>query len=544
MKNILKQVTNIIHHDVLIIGSGAAGNSLALMLPDNLSIGIISKSDIHEGSTYYAQGGISAVFNDLDSIDNHIEDTLETGCGLCRKDVVRDIARKSRNLIKWLQERGVEFSHTQTKSGSKYLDLGMEGGHSYPRIVHADDKTGKVIQESLIDNLSNTANINTYTHRVAIDLIIDANNACVGCYIYNDQADKIEIHVANFLVLASGGANKAYLYTSNPDTSSGDGIAMAYRAGCNITNMEFMQFHPTCMYNQDAKFFLITEAMRGEGAKLLLPNGEKFMHKYDDRGVLAPRDIVARAIDNEMKKNGHEFVLLDISHMEKDFIIKRFPSIYNKCLEYGIDITKNKIPVVPATHYTCGGVEINKKGQTNIKNLYAIGEVAHSGLHGANRMASNSLLECLYFADVVSKDISLNSKNLKKINTNKIDQNKYMQHDELEKVLIKHCWKEIRTLMWNYVGIVRNNHRLSYADQRIKIMKKEIDAFFFTYKINKDIVELKNLVCVAELIIKSAISRKESRGLHYNIDYPETLSEPKDTTLSKNQSSSLNISSL
>ena len=498
-----------------------------------MSVALISKTQLHEGSTYYAQGGISAVLSKIDSIDQHVEDTMEAGAGLCKEQVVKAVAKDSKKIIEWLLEQGVKFTKNNSGSSEK-LHLTKEGGHTHPRIVHAADKTGEAIQESLIDKLKKKINVDIYTHHVAVDLITETINdsskkKCIGAFILNTKNNVVDTFRAKYVIIATGGANKVYLYTSNPDTSSGDGIAMAYRAGCNITNMEFMQFHPTCMYNQDAKFFLITEAMRGEGAKLLLPNGEKFMHKYDDRGVLAPRDIVARAIDNEMKKNGHEFVNLDISHMKKDFIIKRFPSIYNKCLEYGIDITKNKIPVVPATHYTCGGVEINKKGQTNIKNLYAIGEVA---------------LECLYFADVVSKDISLNSKNLKKININKIDQNKYMQHDELEKVLIKHCWKEIRTLMWNYVGIVRNNHRLSYADQRIKIMKKEIDAFFFTYKINKDIVELKNLVCVAELIIKSAISRKESRGLHYNIDYPETLSEPKDTTLSKNQSSSLNISSL
>ena len=373
--------------------------------------------------------------------------------------------------------------------------------------------------------------------KLAIDLIINKNSdkkekKCIGAYILNKKNNLINVFKAKFVVIATGGANKVYLYTSNPDTSSGDGIAMAYRAGCDIANMEFMQFHPTCLFHHKAKSFLISESLRGEGGRLLLPNGKEFMHKYDSRGVLAPRDIVARAIDREMKTYGLDYVLLDISHKESSFIKKRFPNIYSKCLKYNIDITKQAIPVVPATHYTCGGINININARTNIKNLYAIGEAAHSGLHGANRMASNSLLECIFFSKKVIEDIQKN----KDVNTKddydeiKNNKNKIIS----EEVLIKHSWKEIRTLMWDYVGIVRSNDRLIKAKSRILLFKKEIEESFDNNEISSDLIELRNLVYIAEIIVESALQRKESRGLHYNIDYPETLSTAQDTIININ----------
>tara|TARA_B110000014_G_C20119080_1_gene592170 strand:- start:41 stop:1684 length:1644 start_codon:yes stop_codon:yes gene_type:complete len=543
LQKILKQVENTRVFDVLIIGSGAAGNSLALQLPDNMSIGLISKTELHEGSTYYAQGGISAVFSKIDSINQHVEDTMESGAGLCKENVVKAVAKESKDIIKWLLDQGVEFTKNEIGANDR-LHLTKEGGHTHPRVVHADDKTGKVIQESLIDKVKTKSNIKLFTHHVAIDLITKEqkktnSKRCVGSYILNKKNNHIDIFKAKFVVLATGGANKVYLYTSNPDTSSGDGIAMAYRAGCNIANMEFMQFHPTCLYHHRAKSFLISESLRGEGGRLLLPNGEQFMHKYDSRGVLAPRDVVARAIDNEMKIHGLEYVLLDISHKKNSYIKKRFPNIYKKCLEFNIDITKTAIPVVPATHYTCGGIDIDINAKTNIKNLYAIGEVAHSGLHGANRMASNSLLECIFFSRKVLEDI-------KKFENEDFENTDNEPMDNAEKVIseeviIKYSWKEIRTLMWNYVGIVRTNERLLKAKIRISIYKKEIEECFSTNIISSDLIELRNLIYIAEIIITSALSRKESRGLHYNVDFPHTNKIAEDTVINKNIENNLKL---
>ena len=535
MQKILKQVEKTRVFDILIIGSGAAGNSLALQLPSDMSIGLISKTELHEGSTYYAQGGISAVFSKPDSIELHVEDTMKAGAGLCRANIVKAVANDSKEIIKWLLDQGVKFTKNNVGANNK-LHLTKEGGHTHPRIVHADDKTGKVIQDSLISGVKKKNNIELYTHHVAIDLITkdqkDKNvKRCVGCYVLNKKNNHIDIFKAKFIVLATGGANKVYLYTSNPDTSSGDGIAMAYRAGCNISNMEFMQFHPTCLYHHRAKSFLISESLRGEGGKLLLPNGEQFMHKYDSRGVLAPRDIVARAIDNEMKIHGLEYVLLDISHKKNLFIKERFPNIYKKCLEFNIDITKSAIPVVPATHYTCGGIDIDINARTNIKNLYAIGEVAHSGLHGANRMASNSLLECIFFSRKVLKDIErFKNEDFEDVHKDFVDNTTKSISEE---VIIKHSWKEIRTLMWNYVGIVRTNERLLKAKNRISIYKKEIEECFSKNKISCDLIELRNLIYIAEIIITSALTRKESRGLHYNVDFPYTNKIAEDTVINK-----------
>ena len=533
MQKILKQVENKKIFDVLIIGSGAAGNSLALQLPKTMSVGLISKTELHEGSTYYAQGGISAVLSKIDSINQHVEDTMEAGAGLCKEDIVKAVAKDSKAIIEWLLEQGVKFTKNESGSSDK-LHLTKEGGHTHPRIVHAADKTGEAIQDSLINKVKKQSNIELFTHHVAIDLITkkskdSAQKKCVGSYILNKKNNQINIFKAKFVVLATGGANKVYLYTSNPDTSSGDGIAMAYRAGCDIANMEFMQFHPTCLFHHKAKSFLISESLRGEGGKLLLPNGDSFMHKYDSRGVLAPRDIVARAIDSEMKINGFDYVLLDISHKKSSFIKKRFPNIYKKCLEFNIDITKTAMPVVPATHYTCGGINIDINARTNIKNLYAIGEVAHSGLHGANRMASNSLLECIFFSKKVLEDIKKYENEKHEDIRNLLENNKDKKVSE--EVIIKHSWKEIRTLMWNYVGIVRTNERLLKAKIRISIFKREVEESFDKNIISSDLIELRNLIYIAEIIITSALTRRESRGLHYNLDYPKINDKAEDTII-------------
>ncbi len=501
-----------------------------------MSIALISKTELQEGSTYYAQGGISAVLSELDSIDQHVQDTMNVGAGLCKKNIVDAVSKESKNIIDWLSNQGVEF--TKYREGKEIkLHLTKEGGHTHPRIVHANDNTGKAIQDSLIEKVKKKNNIELFTHHVAIDLIIKKNNfsnekKCIGAYLLNKKNNLISVFKAKYIILATGGANKVYLYTSNPDTSSGDGIAMAYRAGCDIANMEFIQFHPTCLFHHKAKSFLISESLRGEGAKLILPNGNEFMHKYDSRGVLAPRDIVARAIDKEMKTNGYDYVMLDISHKNSSFIKERFPNIYNKCLKYNIDITKSAIPVVPATHYTCGGINIDVNAKTNIKNLYAIGEAAHSGLHGANRMASNSLLECIFFSKKVIDDIKSQKngahENIQNYNELQI---KNVNKKINEEIIITHSWKEIRTLMWDYVGIVRSNERLKKAYTRILIYKEEIEECFSKNIISSNLIELRNLICVAEIIITSALLRKESRGLHYNIDYQKTNDIAEDTII-------------
>ena len=520
---------------------------MALQLQESLSIGLISKTQLHEGSTYYAQGGISAVLSKIDSIDQHVEDTMEAGAGLCKENIVQAVAEDSKEIIQWLLDQGVEFTKND-KSPDAKLHLTKEGGHTHPRIVHAADKTGEVIQDSLIDKLKKRKNIEIFTHHVAVDLIISTQEKssirkCHGAFILNTRNNIVDTFRAKYVVIATGGANKVYLYTSNPDTSSGDGIAMAYRAGCDIANMEFMQFHPTCLYHRDAKSFLISESLRGEGGRLVLPNGKEFMHKYDSRGVLAPRDIVARAIDSEMKIQGLDFVMLDISHKKPSFIKKRFPSIYKKCLEFNIDITKVGIPVVPATHYTCGGINIDINARTNIENLYAIGEVAHSGLHGANRMASNSLLECIFFSKKVQKDIIRQEKldSTKNLKNNNFSFTRTIGKNSSETILIKNLWKEIRTLMWDYVGIVRTNERLLKAKIRTSIYKKEIEELFEKNIISSDLIELRNLIYIAEIIITSALTRKESRGLHYNLDYPKMSCKPEDTVINKNKKSKLKL---
>lgn len=512
-------------HDVLIIGSGAAGLSLALQLAENAQVAVLSKSALVEGATYYAQGGVSAVLDTCDSIESHVQDTLEAGAGLCNPDVVRFVVEHGRESIQWLIGLGVNFTKTKDAEGKLDYHLNQEGGHSHRRIVHAADSTGRAIETTLEQRVRQHQNIELFEHHAAIDLITaeklgQTPNRCLGAYVYDRRRGCISVFSARFVVLATGGAGKVYLYTSNPDTCTGDGIAMAWRAGCDIANMEFVQFHPTCLYHPQAKSFLISEALRGEGARLLLSNGEPFMHKYDPRGELAPRDIVARAIDHEMKRRGDDCVYLDISHKPDEFIIEHFPTIYESCRKYGFDLCKDPVPVVPAAHYTCGGIVIDKRGRTNLSGLYSIGEASCSGLHGANRMASNSLLECVVFAHSACKDIDDRLKSVS-LPGGLLDWDESQVTDSDEEVVVSHNWDEIRRFMWDYVGIVRTSKRLQRALNRIQLLQQEIHDYYGNFRITDDLIELRNVSTVAEIIIQSALQRKESRGLHYSLDYPE-----------------------
>ena len=526
-------------HDVLIIGGGAAGLSLALRIADQCSVAIITKGPNKDGSTYYAQGGMSAVLSNEDSFQSHIEDTLNVGGSLSDKETIKYTVEHGPENIRWMQELGVPFSSEIFKSGKRELHLTREGGHTHRRVVHAADATGKAISDTLENHARHHDNISFYEHHIAVDLITteklgdaDSKNTCIGAYVLNNKSDRVETFQARFVVLATGGASKVYLYTSNPDGSTGDGIAMAWRAGCSISNMEFNQFHPTCLYHPEAKSFLISEAVRGEGGKLLLPNGKQFMHKFDERGELAPRDIVARAIDHQMKRLGVPCLYLDISHRSPAFIASHFPTIHKRCLQFGIDITKEPIPVVPAAHYTCGGVNTDLNGLTDIDNLYAIGETAHTGLHGSNRMASNSLLECLVFAQSTAKDITSRAgQPYQPQQISNWDESRVTDSDE--EVVISHNWEELRRFMWDYVGIVRTNKRLERAMHRVNLLQQEIAEYYSHFRISSDLIELRNLTLVAELIIRSAMSRKESRGLHFSLDYPvaDESSIAKDTVL-------------
>ncbi len=511
--------------DVLIIGSGAAGLSLALQMPTNIRVAVLSKGILTEGSTWYAQGGISAVLDQQDSIDSHVTDTLDAGAGLCNETTVRYAVEHGQQVVRWLQWLGVDFSRKPLPDGGSTLHLAREGGHSHRRVAHAADATGMAIETSLANQALKAANIHIAEHHIAIDLItvqklLGRGNQCIGAYVLNLQTSRVIVFRARFVVLATGGASKVYLYTSNPDTSSGDGIAMAWRAGCRVANMEFMQFHPTCLYHSKAKSFLITEAIRGEGAKLLLPDGTEFMHRYDSRGELAPRDIVARAIDHQMKRLGIECVYLDISGKPAELITSLFPNVHQRCKQLGIDITREPIPVVPAAHYTCGGVMTNRNGCTDIRNLYAIGEVSFTGLHGANRMASNSLLECLVFAQAASKHIITQlDQSPVELDIPAWDESQVTNSDE--EVVVAHNWDELRRFMWDYVGIVRTSKRLQRAQRRTALLLKEIEEYYSHFRVTNDLIELRNLTLVADLIIRSAMSRKESRGLHYTLDYPQ-----------------------
>ena len=509
--------------DVLIIGTGSAGLMSALQLSTDLSIALVAKDDALEGSSFYAQGGISAVLDAHDNFDAHVADTLSTACGLANKEAVSFMVEKAPGAITSLENSGVHF----TKDKDSY-HLTTEGGHTHRRVAHVADKTGQSIQINLLDNVKQRNNITLFEGYIAIDLLID-NNQCFGAYILNKKTHEVENFVAHKTILATGGASKVYRYTSNPDTSTGDGIAMAKRAGCEIFNMEFAQFHPTCLYHPHAKSFLISEAIRGEGGKLHLPNGEEFMHKYDKRGELAARDVVARAIDSEMKSGGFDCVYLDISFKGKDWIQQHFPNIYSKCMGFGIDISKQSIPVVPAAHYTCGGINTDLKGQTDITNLYAIGEVAHTSVHGANRMASNSLLECIVFAKSCAQNINQQTLNTDFLSFDPWDASRVAPSKE--KVVVAHLWDEVRSIMWNFVGIVRSDRRLNYAKHRLEQIETEVDEYYSLYLISSDLVELRNLVKTAKIIIQSALFRQESRGLHFNEDYPEQSETAKNTII-------------
>ena len=521
-------------YDVLVIGSGAAGLGMALRLDSGLRIAVISKRELREGNTLYAQGGISAVLSDKDSIESHVQDTMIAGAGLCDEDTVRLVVEHGPQNIHWLLEEGVEFTREEKDNPDSGFHLTREGGHSHRRVIHSADSTGRAVETTLEQQAREAPNIHILEYHIAVDLILSARKGktkrVLGAYLLDIRKDRVIPCRARFVVLATGAANKVYLYTSNPDVATGDGIAMAWRAGCRVANMEFVQFHPTCLFHPHAKSFLITEALRGEGATLHLPDGHRFMPDFDKRAELAPRDIVARTIDHEMKRTGAECVYLDITHKEPEFIKTHFPMIYEKCLEFGIDITRDRIPVVPAAHYTCGGIMVDHRARTDLPGLYAIGETSYTGLHGANRMASNSLLECLVFGELAAQDIEStfdHSKTMPEVAP--WDESRVTDSDE--QVVVSHNWEELRRFMWDYVGIVRSNKRLERARRRVNLLRHEIDEYYGNFRVNNDLLELRNLVEVADLIIRSAQSRRESRGLHYTIDFPETDERQREPTV-------------
>jgi len=519
-------------YDVLIIGSGAAGLTSALQLDKNLNIALISKSSLQGGASWLAQGGIAAVFDENDSADAHVKDTLVAGAGLCHEESVRFVVENGPEAVSWLIEQGVTFTR---ESNQQNYHLTQEGGHSHRRILHTADATGKEVTGTLVDQAIAAPNIDIFEHHCAVDLVTQADKnsrkiRCTGAYLLDIQTSVISLFQAKSVILASGGASKAYLYTSNPDGASGDGIAMAWRKGCRVANLEFNQFHPTCLYHPKAKSFLITEALRGEGAILRLPNGSAFMKNFHPDAELAPRDVVARAIDHEMKRLGSDCLYLDISHQSAEFITEHFPTVYKQCLQYGIDITTDPIPVVPAAHYTCGGIMVSNDGQTDLLNLYAIGENAFTGLHGANRMASNSLLECLVYAQGAARKINQQIGQIPVPDfIPEWDESRVGHSDE--DVVISHNWDELRRFMWDYVGIVRTDKRLARAQHRIKLLQKEIQEYYSNCLITRDLLELRNLATVSELIIRCAMQRKESRGLHFTLDYPELSPIARDTVM-------------
>ena len=527
-------------YDVLVIGSGAAGLTTALQLDPALRVALLSKSTLDEGSTLYAQGGIAAVLDEADSIDSHVNDTLNAGDGLCDESVVRFAVERARGAIEQLVEAGVPFSRTDSSNPEAPFHLTREGGHSNRRVIHSADATGKAVESTLTEQVRQRENIDIFEHHIAIDLITQPKqhdhgepHRVVGAYVLNRPQQQVRVFQASRVVLATGGASKVYLYTSNPDISTGDGIAMAWRAGCRVANMEFNQFHPTCLYHPKAKSFLVTEAVRGEGGKLLLPNLTHFMERFDDRKELAPRDIVARAIDHEMKRIGADHLFLDISFKDPAFIREHFPMVYNRLQQFGIDMTSDPIPVVPAAHYTCGGIITDLEGKTDLEGLYAVGEVAHTGLHGANRIASNSLLECLVFAAASAN--AINQNNPPSVPTDPIpawDESRVTDSDE--EVVVSHNWDELRRFMWDYVGIVRTTKRLERAQHRIELLQQEIAEYYSHFRISNNLLELRNLAQVAELIIQSALQRKESRGLHYTLDYPNKQQQAENTILTPN----------
>jgi len=504
--------------DVAIIGSGLGGIATALKLNPNLRVALITKSKVLSGASPWAQGGIAAMVGEPDSLDSHIDDTCIAGDGLCDVSAVRHVVENSADALAWLQEQGVPFTPDGDNPDEPHMT--REGGHSMRRIAHVADHTGASIQEALIKQLHERSNIEILEDHMAVDLIMDDKpKRCSGIYVLDTKTDEVVTINAAHVVLATGGAGKVYLYTTAPDGASGDGIAMAWRAGCRVSNMEFTQFHPTCLFHPHAKSFLISEAVRGEGGLLKLPNGHRFMLDHDERAELAPRDVVARAIDAELKRHGIDCVYLDISHKDPDFLREHFPMIHKRCLELGIDLTKEAIPVVPAAHYTCGGVVVDASGRTDIPGLYCIGEASCTGLHGANRLASNSLLECLVYADSAANFI--NDAPAETPNTGRDwDESKVKDADEL--VVITNNWEELRRFMWNYMGIVRTDLRLTRAERRIEQLEEEIFHHYSTFRVTKDLLEMRNLLTCAKLMVKSAKLRRESRGIHFSTDTPQT----------------------
>jgi len=496
----------------------------AIELSNKFNVTLITKNSLIDSSTWYAQGGIAAVIDSNDTIDEHLRDTLIAGDGLCDENAVRECVSQGREAIEWLSSLGTNFTTDQSKEN---FHLTQEGGHSKRRVVHAEDATGKEVSSSLSEMVKKIEAIEILENHICVDLIT-RNQKCIGAYVLDIDSNSVEAFSSGAVILATGGASKVYLYTSNPDGSSGDGIGLAWRAGCKVENLEFNQFHPTCLFHPEAKSFLISEALRGEGAFLINQNKERFMEKYDSRLELAPRDVVARSIDKEMKISGADNVYLDISHKDSNKIKEHFPNIFNKCLKYGFDLTNEPIPVVPAAHYTCGGVKVDLNSKTNIDSLYAIGEVSSTGLHGANRMASNSLLECVVFAKKASDHIYNNFKNHDEV-IQEWDISKVTETQE--GVIVRHNWDDIRRLMWDYVGIVRSNNLLKRAEIAMKVIDEEVNYFYGKYLISSDLIELRNLALVANLIIKSAQKRKESRGLHYSLDYPNPLKTTSPTIL-------------
>ena len=519
--------------DVLIIGSGAAGLAAAIQLADQARVIVLSKDRIDGGSTNRAQGGIAAVTGPGDSPEDHIRDTMRAGAGLCDEQIVRYAVEKGPEVIERLIDYGLLFD----TDGEAAFHLTREGGHSHRRVLHVADRTGLAIESSLTERALEHPRIEFLIGRLAIDVVTTRKlgtlpDRAIGAYVYNRETDSVELIQASNIVLATGGASKVYLYTSNPDGATGDGTAMAWRAGCRVGNMEFNQFHPTCLFHPHAKSFLISEAVRGEGGRLLLPNGDRFMHRFDPRGELASRDVVARAIDHEMKRLGADCLYLDISHRSADFIESHFPTIRARCETFGIDMTRAPVPVVPAAHYTCGGVLVDRHGATDVPGLYAIGETACTGLHGANRLASNSLLECMVFAHSAAEHIlgTLTKGKRRLPDAPAWDASRVTDSDE--DVVLSHNWDELRRFMWDYVGIVRTNKRLERAYRRIELLKKEVHEYYANHHISNDLIELRNVILVAELMVRCAMSRRESRGLHYTLDYPRTLNRAVPSVLS------------
>jgi L-aspartate oxidase len=521
--------------DVLIVGSGAAGLTAALNLAQHRKVGVIAKGALGEGATGWAQGGIAAVLEQGDTFDAHVKDTMIAGAGLNDREVVEHVVSHAPAAIERLAELGVPFAAGE--DGNRW-HLTQEGGHSHRRIVHVADATGRAVQKALESAAARNPNISLVPDMVAIDLItgrhathFSTSGAIHGLYAYSRTSNRVETLTARATILASGGAGRTYLYSTAPRGATGDGIAMAWRAGCRVSNMEMMQFHPTCLYNLEVKNFLITEAVRGEGGQLKHPDtGRRFMPDYDERGELAPRDIVARAIDNEIKRDGLDYVHLDISHRDPEFVRDHFPNIYKKLMGLGVDITREPIPVVPAQHYTCGGVVVDLHGCTDAPGLYAAGEVTESGLHGANRLASNSLLECLVFGESAARHILSAWDGLAPVPEIRPWDESRVTHSD-EEVVIQQIWGEIRRFMWNFVGIVRTTKRLERAKRRIDMLRQEVTDYYAHFRVTPDLIELRNLVEVADLIVRSALARHESRGLHFTLDYPEMLAEARDTIL-------------